>query len=74
MNKQTVVEWLIQSIVEDQTIKAKSMSEWSKIFEQAKAMEREQMIDFAQMWQDSPIERYDCKEDLYNQTYKGGEQ
>ena len=40
------------------------------LFNQAKAMEREQMIDFAQMWQDSPIEKYDCKEDLYNETYK----
>ena len=43
--KQTAVEWLIQNIVEDQTIKAKSMSEWIKIFEQAKAMEKEQIID-----------------------------
>lgn len=42
--KQTAVEWLIQNIVEDQTIKAKSMSEWIKIFEQAKEMEKEQMI------------------------------
>jgi len=42
--KQTAVEWLIQNIVEDQTIKAKSMSEWIKIFEQAKAMEKEQII------------------------------
>jgi hypothetical protein len=41
--KQTAVEWLIQNIVEDQTIKAKSMSEWIKIFEQAKAMEKERM-------------------------------
>jgi hypothetical protein len=70
MSKQTAVEWLIQSIVEDQTIKAKSMSEWNMVYEQAKAMEKEQMIDFAQKWEDSPLERYDCKEDLYNQTYK----
>lgn len=74
MKKQTAAEWLVLQIVEDQTIKAKSMSEWGKVFDQAKAMEREQMIDFAQMWQDSPIEKYDCKEDLYNDTYKGGEQ
>jgi hypothetical protein len=33
-------------------------------------MEKQQMIDFAQMWQDSPIEKYDCKEELYNKTYK----
>ena len=41
--KQTAVEWLIQNIVEDQTIKAKSMSEWINIFNQAKAMEKEQI-------------------------------
>ena len=44
MSKQTAVEWLIQNIVEDQTIKAKSMSEWGKIFDQAKAMEDEQIV------------------------------
>ena len=44
--KQTAVEWLIQNIVEDQTIKSKSMSEWIKIFDNAKEMEREQLIDF----------------------------
>ena len=43
--KQTAVEWLIQNIVEDQTIKAKSMSDWIKIFEQSKEMEKEQIID-----------------------------
>ena len=48
MNKQTAVEWLIQNIVEDQTIKAKSMSEWTMVCEQAKAMERKQIIQFAQ--------------------------
>ena len=43
-NKQvTAVEWLLQNIVEDQTIKAKSMSEWISIFEEAKAMEKEQI-------------------------------
>jgi hypothetical protein len=38
----TAVEWLIQNILEDQAIKAKSMSEWIEVFEQAKAMEKEQ--------------------------------
>jgi hypothetical protein len=41
-NKQTAVKWLIQNIVEDQTIKAKSMIEWISIFEQAKGMEKQQ--------------------------------
>jgi len=43
MSKQTAVEWLIQNIKEDQTVKAKSMSEWVKTFNQAKAMEKEQL-------------------------------
>jgi uncharacterized ubiquitin-like protein YukD len=42
LNKQTAVEWLIHNIVEDQTIKAKSMSEWINIFEKAKEMENAQ--------------------------------
>jgi hypothetical protein len=70
MKKQTAVEWLIQNIVEDQTIKAKSVSEWTMVCVQAKTMERKQTIKFAQKWEDSPLEKYDCKEDLYNETYK----
>ena len=44
-NKQTAVQWLIHNIVEDQTIKAKSMSEWIDIFKQAKEMEKQQIIN-----------------------------
>ena len=47
-NKQTAVRWLIEQIKEDQIIKAKSMSEWSTVFEQAKAMEKEQLVKFAE--------------------------
>jgi hypothetical protein len=72
--KQTAVEWLIQNIVEDQTIKAKSMSEWIKIFEQALAMEKAQIVD---AWKDA--EGYNDEnatilaEQYYNETYKGDE-
>ena len=45
MNNLTAVEWLIQNIVEDQIIKAKSMSEWTTIYEQARQMEKQQIID-----------------------------
>jgi hypothetical protein len=41
-NKQTAVQWLIHNIVEDQTIKAKSMSEWIDIFKQANEMDNAQ--------------------------------
>jgi hypothetical protein len=75
MSKQTAVEWLIQSIVEDQTIKAKSMSEWNMVFDQAKAMEREQIIIAFCEGYDHDGESYDDAEtSYYNRTYKGGEQ
>ena len=70
MKKQTAVEWLVDELrnhIAEGTLDAIAIS---KLKMQAKAIEREQMIDFAQMWQDSSIEKYDCKEDLYNQTYK----
>jgi ASC-1-like (ASCH) protein len=70
MSKQTAVEWLVDELrnhIAQGTLDAIAIS---KLKMQAKEMEREQMIDFAQMWQDLPIEKYDCKEDLYNQTYK----
>ena len=78
MSKQTAVEWLIQSIVEDQTIKAKSISEWNMVYEQAKAMEREQMIDAfgvgCQVESTRLIGYQGMAEQYYNETYKGGEQ
>ena len=42
---QTAVKWLIHNIVEDQIKKAKSMSEWVSIFEQAKEMFEQQIIE-----------------------------
>jgi hypothetical protein len=75
MSKETAVEWLeeelakkLKSIVLNQDYQL-----METLFEQAKAMEKEQMIDFAQMWEDSPLEKYDCKEDLYNEIYGGDE-
>jgi hypothetical protein len=69
--KQTAVEWLIQNIVEDQTIKAKSMSEWIKIFEQAKAMHKEEIIKSNRAGVDMVIdkEKYVTGEQYYNETY-----
>jgi hypothetical protein len=43
--KQTAIEWLIEQIKDDQFNKVKTNLEWSKIFEQAKEMEREQIVD-----------------------------
>ena len=41
----TAVEWLIDKIVQDQMYKAISQKEWIDIFEQAKEMEKQQIID-----------------------------
>jgi len=78
MKKVTAVELLIQNIVEDQTIKAKSMSEWVMVFEKVKTMEKEQIIDsyeigFADAWDDARYDnepKYKSSEQYYNETYK----
>ena len=75
--KKTSVQWLIQNIVEDQTIKSKSMSEWIKVFDNAKAMEKEQIMDahkhgFTEgtCFGSSPIGyKFTTSEQYYNETY-----
>jgi hypothetical protein len=67
MSKQTAVEWLIQQIVDRQNGNADSRSV-DEIFDQAKAMEREQIEDAYrinpnnEIWSNSGI-------DYYNETY-----
>ena len=72
--KQTAVEWLIRHITEDQMVEVKSLKEWVEIFDQAKAMEREQIEDaYWEGGQDVPTHGRQCQQ-YYNSTYKGGEQ
>ena len=70
MSKQTAVEWLVEQIKSDQNQKALSPSEWMEVIEQAKAMEREQIIDAYLQgsfnWQRQGATQF------YNETYKGG--
>ncbi len=67
--KQSAVSWLIQNIVEDQTIKAKPMSEWLEIFEQAKSMEEKQIIDAVDGF---PLDKRNLNgQEYYNETYGG---
>ena len=69
MKKQTAVEWLIEQICGDHT------SEWNKQIEQAKAMEREQMlklISFVRMHNKMGKSANDLLQEF--ETYKGGEQ
>jgi hypothetical protein len=69
MKKQTSIEWLIQSIVEDQTIKAKSMSEWNLVFEKVKQMYKEEVTDaYWDGGQDIPSHISTC-ENYYNETF-----
>ncbi len=43
MNKQTAVEWLIKTIIEDKTLK--NEFQWKLIFDKAKEMEKQQIMD-----------------------------
>jgi hypothetical protein len=43
--KQSSIDWLISCITEDQMVKSKSLNEWLEIFEQAKAMHKEEMVN-----------------------------
>jgi hypothetical protein len=74
-NKQTAVQWLIHNIVEDQTIKAKSMSEWIDIFKKAKEIEKQQIMDSfgvgCQVESTRLIGYHEMSEQYYNKTYGG---
>ena len=67
MNKETAVEWFVKELFK----KIDYIQVDPKLIEQAIAMEKKQTIQFAQKWEDSPLEKYDCKEDLYNETHGG---
>ena len=78
MKKQTAVEWLVEQIKNDQNQKALSGSEWMQVIEQAKAMEREQIIEAYYQCGGDNFEHIKIINrsavDYYNETYKGGEQ
>jgi|LakMenE18May11ns_1017448.scaffolds.fasta_scaffold9689741_4 hypothetical protein len=69
MKKVTAVGLLIQNIVEDQTIKAKSMSEWIMVFEKVKEMEKEQIIKAFNEGTFANDERVNA-EQYFNETFK----
>jgi len=45
MAQQTAVEWLVEQIKSEQNQKALSASEWMQVIEQAKQMEKENIIN-----------------------------
>ena len=76
MSKQTAVEWFIEELFK----KIDYIQVDPRIINQAKAMEREQIID---AWNGGDYAYFYSKEtgrdfvdgsDYYNETYKGGEQ
>ena len=62
--KQTVVEYLINNIIEDQIVK-KSGSEWEEIFNQANKMFEQQIIDAYKYSVNGNI----LAEQYYNETF-----
>jgi len=71
MKKQTAVEWLFEQLWET----SKDKFTWHSILEQAKEMEKEQIIDaFVECWKENMPDGYECKQSAeyyYNKTYGG---
>jgi hypothetical protein len=80
MNKQTAVEWLVEQMINQMGIRIENTTVGIELFDNAKVMEREQIID---AWNGGDYAYFYSKEtgrdfvdgsDYYNETYKGGEQ
>jgi hypothetical protein len=74
---QTAVEWLIEQINDQnqKALSAKEWLEWLEVFDQAKQMEKEQMIKFAMEMHEVDCSKtgidllLDEAEQYYNKTY-----
>jgi hypothetical protein len=65
-NKQTAVQFLIEHIKIDAMYEAKTLDEWVSVFDRAKQMEKEQIMDAV----DFGTETFgDVAEQYYNGTY-----
>lgn len=70
MAQQTAVEWLVDQIKSDQNQKALSASEWIEVIEQAKQMEKEQIVvAYQQGTLDGHELKYGDGNQYYNETY-----
>jgi hypothetical protein len=72
--KQTAVNWLVEQIKSDQNQKTLSANEWMEVIEQAKDMEKEQIIDaycqgVTDIIKDENIFPAETSEEYYNQNY-----
>lgn len=79
MAQQTAVNWLVDQIKSDQNQKALSANEWMEVIEQAKQMEKDQLIqtynDGYKDGQSDPDKSKDISECsngklYYNETFK----
>ena len=70
--KQTAVEWLEKELSKNGSGAVKTFAD---LFEQAKAMEQEQIIEFADSFYDNCVLQYGglekSAEQYYNETYGG---
>lgn len=70
MTKQSAVEWLINELHKKQNGVSSNLS-YNQIFDQAKEMEREQIIAaYSQGRQEGELNEYSECERYYNQTFK----
>jgi hypothetical protein len=77
MKKQTAVEWLLNNLLSTALLRLTKDEHhlYKELKEQAKAMEREQIIKAFCEGYDHDGDNYDGAEiSYYNKTYKGGEQ
>ena len=72
--KQTAVEYLIQEI-KNAYVHSKSTIEWNDIFQKAKAMEKQEIIDawndgnYSYFYSKETGENFDDGEEYYNELY-----
>jgi hypothetical protein len=72
MEQQTAVEFLISQIVEDQIIKAKSVGKWEIVFQKAKEIEKEYIINANRDGVDMCVKQkpFITGEEYYKKTFK----
>jgi len=67
MAQQTAVEWFFENLLKSEP----DILEWQKIFEQAKAMEKEQIIEaHKQGYRDGYMDNGNGSIDYYHETFK----
>ena len=75
--KQTAVDFLIYHIRQDAFVHSKSTKEWNEVFQQAKAMEKKQIVKFSKVvlkeYKWIRHEELSTIKRLYNKTFNTNE-